>query len=96
MSKDLKALISTYCKASNALTDYRRANGFEPGAKVLCRFMKNPPVNGEIAPYGDAWNRCMSAFNVVVLREDGVFQPWSMDDLTIISPAPTDPRDAGR
>lgn len=80
---DIKELELTYCKAANALSDYRREHGFEPGAQVVAQYRDDPAKNGVIAPYGRAW-ATTDAMTVPVLLDSGVLQPWNMSDLTLV------------
>lgn len=85
---DFECLELDYCKACNALTDYRHRNGFEPGARVRAQSRYGgEPLLGVIAPYGESWSG-NSHPCVPVLLDKGYRQPWGMDDLTILSPAP--------
>lgn len=74
-----------YCKAANALTEYRIKNGFEPGVRVRCQYRDDPPKMGIISKYGDGWDSCGDSA-VPVRLDSGYRQPWSMDSLTIIQP----------
>lgn len=80
----IKELEENYCKAANALTDYRSKHGFEPGTKVMARYREEPEKKGIIAPYGDAWSM-VKHISVPVLLDSGVLQPWSMSNLTVIA-----------
>lgn len=77
-------LMETYYKAANALTDYRRANGFDPGVRVetQSRF-GDAPMLGTVDKYGDGWSRCGHE-SVPVMLDKGYRQPWPMRDLKII------------
>jgi hypothetical protein len=84
---EIAELEEAYAKASNALTDYRRRHGLEPGAKVQAQYRDNPPKTGTIAPYGSYW-RSVGHHSVPVLYDDGGWQPWSLSNLTVLEPAP--------
>lgn len=79
----IKELEENYCKAANALTEYRSKHGFEPGIKVMACYRKELEEKGIIASYGDRW-RMVDHMSVLVLLDSGVLQPWSMSNLTVI------------
>lgn len=79
---DFETLRQNYCEAANALTDYRRKHGWEPGVRVIAQYKADPPKTGVIAPYGQAWNG-PSHFCVPVILDAGYVQPWDMSDLAL-------------
>lgn len=80
----IKNLESEYVKAANALNEYRRSNGFNPGVKVLAQFAEDAKEKyGVIAPYGNAW-KC-SGLGIPVLFPGDIVQQWPMSSLTIVS-----------
>lgn len=85
--QNLNELIERYHEVANALNAYRRTHGFEPGARVICRYKDEPEKKGVVAPYGDAWSRNLSHYSVPVRLEGGRLQPWSIENLGIVSAA---------
>jgi hypothetical protein len=84
---EISLLELAYAEASNALTDYRRRRGLEPGAKVRAQHRDNPPRTGTIAPYGSLW-RSINSMCVPVIYDDGGWQPCSLSSLAVLEPAP--------
>lgn len=78
---NIEELEENYCVAANALTRYRRENGFEPGARVIARYREEPEKRGVIAEYGEVWNG--HGLNVPVLLDTGILQPWPLSQLTL-------------
>ncbi len=80
---EIGQLEQDYCKASNALTDYRDRHGFTPGVRVRCQYQKDAPKLGRIAPYGNDWAG-RGGLDIPIRFDNGRLQPWSVSNLTII------------
>jgi hypothetical protein len=89
--EEIEKLETAYCKASNALNEYREREGFIPGATVRCQTRmpgKAQEVKfGVIPPYGIHWSG-RDGLHIPVLLDSGALQPWSMSDMMITGKAP--------
>lgn len=80
----LDKLIDQYCKVANRLSEYKRSHGFEPGARVECRFGNQPMKTGEIAPFGEMWSTIDHMSVPVILDDSDRMQPWMISHLKVI------------
>jgi hypothetical protein len=83
MKTEIHSLEEDYYKAANALTDYRRSFGLEPGTRVRAKYQNGTPKLGVIAPFGSHWEFA-EPNEVPVLLDDGGWQRWSMAHLEVI------------
>lgn len=80
---EIARLEEAYCRAANALWNYRQRTGFVPGVLVRAQYRDEPAKVGIIDDYGPGW-RGVGHMDVPVRFGDGRRQPWPMSDLTLI------------
>lgn len=81
---EIQELEANYCKAANALRDYRQKHGFNPNVEVIAKYREDPPKKGVICSYGEVWAG-VDATCVPVLLSTGVLQNWNISNLTVCS-----------